>query len=204
MGRKTFLTSWDDGAFHDVRLARLLMQYKIPAIFFIPTNSGQLTEEEIVWLDKSGFQIGGHTESHPEDMKTLSYAQQLQEIAGNKKWLESLVGHNIDWFAYPGGKYNDETIRAVKDAGFTMARTVVVKNIKQPDDQFRIKTTMQVYPETPRFNKPDWFKEASQLIKEGDYFHLWGHSWDLQRWNMWEELEKFLQVMYENMYPQSK
>lgn len=28
-----------------------------------------------------------------------------------------------------------------------------------------------------------------------EVFHLWGHSWEIEKYGMWEELEKFLEYV---------
>lgn len=32
-------------------------------------------------------------------------------------------------------------------------------------------------------------------LKNGEIFHLWGHSWEIDKYDMWDELEKFLQYI---------
>jgi len=32
-------------------------------------------------------------------------------------------------------------------------------------------------------------------MANGDYFHLWGHSWELQKYQMWTELESFFKFV---------
>jgi len=32
-------------------------------------------------------------------------------------------------------------------------------------------------------------------LKNGEVFHLWGHSWEIDKYGMWDELEKFLQYI---------
>ena len=32
-------------------------------------------------------------------------------------------------------------------------------------------------------------------IKDGNYFHLYGHSWELEKYGMWDELEGFLKYV---------
>ncbi len=32
-------------------------------------------------------------------------------------------------------------------------------------------------------------------LKNGEVFHLWGHSWEIEKYDMWDELEKFLQYI---------
>ena len=203
---KKIVTSWDDGSFYDLRLSDLLLKYKIPAIFYIPTfwTQRDLRDEDIVELKQKGFEIGGHTVTHPIDMKTLTYDQQLREIAKNKIWLEELIGEQIKSFAYPRGRYDETTILAVKEVGFENARTTAIGNFVLPDDPYRIRTTVHVYPETPKYNKPDWLKEAYRLFQYGDYFHLWGHSWEIEKFKLWDQLESFLKHIYETVYSKSQ
>ena len=34
-------------------------------------------------------------------------------------------------------------------------------------------------------------KLLDHLSKTGGYFHLWGHSWEIEEQNLWDDLEKF-------------
>ncbi len=34
-----------------------------------------------------------------------------------------------------------------------------------------------------------------QVLKKGDYFHLWGHSWEIEKYGMWTDLEDFLKYI---------
>jgi len=193
------LSSWDDGSKHDLRLAKLLKKYNIPAIFYIPTCC-ELSPLEITAIHLLGFEIGGHTDTHPQDLKKLSPKQQTDEILGNKLWLESILADGsgvlkVNSFCYPRGRYDFLTERIVKRCGFTNARTTVQGSIEHPVNKFRTKTSVHVYPETPRFNKPDWLKEAKRLYikakKEDGVFHIWSHSWEIEKFGLWKELEEF-------------
>lgn len=37
-------------------------------------------------------------------------------------------------------------------------------------------------------------------LASGDIFHLWGHSWEIEKYDMWSELEKFLQYIGNNKH----
>lgn len=72
------------------------------------------------------IEIGGHTLSHP----TLALApadEQRREIAGCRAALQDALGIAVDSFAYPYGvpahDYVDETVTAVRNAGFDLAFT---------------------------------------------------------------------------------
>lgn len=35
----------------------------------------------------------------------------------------------------------------------------------------------------------------NHTIKNGEFFHLWGHSYEVEKYNMWEDLEKFFEYV---------
>ena len=195
-----FVTSWDDGSKHDLRLSKLLKKYNIPATFYIPSNC-ELSEDDIKKLFKEDFDIGCHTANHPSDLKVYDFIGQEREILLNKLWLENLIGKDIKKFCYPRGRYNDITIDVLKGLGFKEARTTVTGCTDLPDDKFRVKTSVHVYPKTPKFGKPDWEAEAYKLYNKAKdkgsegYFYIWGHSHELQRYQLWDDLEKFLKFV---------
>ena len=192
------IISCDDGNLSDIRLARLLKKYKLPCIFFIPTNC-QLEDEDIKKLSKDGFEIGGHTQTHPSDMKLLDGVELLEEVGGNKNWLESLIDKKIEWFCYPSGRYNETTIEAVKMAGFKYARTTVIGETLEPKDNYRIKTSIHVYPHRKEINGQNWLDYAKMKYDEakvsGGVFHLWCHSWELTKYKIWDELEELFKYI---------
>ncbi len=76
-------------------------------------------------LDRSGLiTIGGHTVNH-RNLTMLPAADQREEIADNKLMIERKLGHAIRHFAYPYGAYNDDSIQAVRDAGYLTAVTTI-------------------------------------------------------------------------------
>jgi len=194
------ITSWDDGTRDDLRIAELLRKYQLQGIFFLPNIGLQLTLDEICTLAKD-FEIGGHTVSHPEDMKKLGSKSLSDEVELNKKWLEDIINKKLEWFCYPSGRYNEKTIEAVKKAGYKYARTTLVGNIDKPDNLYRIKTTVHVKTDRKEYNKKKWLNYAIQMYKMAEskngYYHLWGHSLEISEQNLWEDLEKLLRYIYE-------
>lgn len=62
-----------------------------------------LSRDEVIALSRHPLAtIGGHTTSHPA-LRELDPPDARAEIAGNKKFLESLIGEAVDHFAYPFG-----------------------------------------------------------------------------------------------------
>ncbi|KGJ95952.1 hypothetical protein ND16A_1131 [Thalassotalea sp. ND16A] len=63
-----------------------------------------LTKNKIVAIKNAGMTIGSHTHQHPIlSMENDDVA--LQEIIKSKKILESITNSNIQYFAYPNGKF---------------------------------------------------------------------------------------------------
>jgi peptidoglycan/xylan/chitin deacetylase (PgdA/CDA1 family) len=94
----------------------------------IPQNIIQryfgLTPDQISsFRNHSSIELGGHTHSHPY-LDQISLTEQMDEIITNKHILETLSGQPVRYFAYTGGVYNQDTLKAVKHAGFTAACAV--------------------------------------------------------------------------------
>lgn len=81
------------------------------------------------------FQIGGHTESHPL-LPQLNKVEQELEICENKQFLESIINSPIDSFAYPSGKFDENTLDILKSQGFETAFTTKPRLIKLKTDPF--------------------------------------------------------------------
>jgi len=71
----------------------------------------------------AGMGIGSHTRTHPR-LPELNAVQKRDEIRGSKARLEDLLGCNIVNFAYPYGLYDDDSRRAVEEAGYRSACSV--------------------------------------------------------------------------------
>lgn len=192
------ITSWDDGREQDLRLAELLRKYMIPAIFYIPSNC-DLNQKEILSIAKD-FQIGGHTVNHSPDMKLLNEEQTRYEVEDNRKWLRELTKQEVTSFCYPRGRFNDMTKRVVEEAGYTEARTTKVLYVERNiEDRFETNTAIHVYPNRTEYEGKSWLELAKQLYyKAGEVegvFHLWGHSWEVDKFGLWEELEEFFKFI---------
>ena len=73
------ITSWDDGDYLDMRLAVLLKAYNIPATFYLHDRCN-LSDNDIRQLSNE-FTIGGHTVTHPQDLKIMDGRTLQYEIA---------------------------------------------------------------------------------------------------------------------------
>lgn len=194
-------TSWDDGNKLDMKLADLLEKYNIRGTFYPSPNHKRfsLTGENLKRLGQ--FQeIGAHTMSHPH-LITVDVSEASKEIIASKAYLEKLVGKEVKTFCYPYGEFNAHIKNLVKEAGFFGARIVEDKVINFPKDFFEFGTTLQVYPLSfwPKIRFLKWSRAAKNLferaLKKGDVYHLWGHSWEIEKYGLWLELEDVLKYI---------
>lgn len=75
-------------------------------------------EEQLQDLLDIGCKYGYHTASHP-DLTKVSREQLIKEVTPQKP---------TKYFAYPYGKYNDEVVQVVRDAGYEEAYSVIQGN----------------------------------------------------------------------------
>lgn len=92
-------------------------------------NYEGMTIEQIAGASKNDIiSLGGHTHHHPF-LDHLPFQAQFEEMKKNKKILEEISGHSIQFFAYTGGYYNKLSIDAVKKSGFKAAFAINPKNL---------------------------------------------------------------------------
>ena len=212
-------TSWDDGHKLDLKLAKLLKKYGIRGTFYISPKNREFREEdllsddEIIKLNRD-FEIGAHTMTHPRLTK-ISETEAFNEIIDSKKYLDDLIWEEVQCFCYPGGAYNKKIKELVKRAGFIGARTTERPFTTIPGDLFEFGITIQASPLSIRsvcgeiklaiknniklmpfmFTK-DWAKIAKNTFdyvnQNGYVWHLWGHSWVIDKYNDWNKFEKIL------------
>ena len=83
------------------------------------------------------FQIGAHTNSHPL-LPRLNKEEQKKEIYESKQFLESMSNLSIDSFAYPSGKFDQNTLEILKSQGFKTAFTTNPRLVKPTTDPLLI------------------------------------------------------------------
>lgn len=114
----------------------VLQKYDIPSTVFVPSdligdnnawmhNRGfprrrLLTKPQLLELSNAGVSIGSHTRTHVR-LTDISNDRLGDEINTSKKILEDAVGCKVDYFAYPYGLYNEQTLAVVKRAGYRAA-----------------------------------------------------------------------------------
>jgi peptidoglycan/xylan/chitin deacetylase (PgdA/CDA1 family) len=88
------------------------------------TGRPKMTWKQLKELQTSGLvTIGSQTLSHPADLTRLSNAAIQKEFKDSKLRLEKFLGTNIQYLAYPNGKYNRRVSLLAKESGYRAAFT---------------------------------------------------------------------------------
>ena len=135
---RSVLITIDDG-YESVlsQAAPLLTRYHVPAVVFVPTArlagtsswmpkmSGErlLDPHELVELQRFGIDVGVHGMNHVP-LEGLPEETLRVEIDEARAGLGSILGKDLESFAYPEGRFDAASVRAVERAGFSVAFAV--------------------------------------------------------------------------------
>lgn len=219
---KLITTSWDDGHPKDMKLAELLDKYNLPGTFYIPkTNLEHIVmDENTIYELSKKFEIAGHTLNHTRLYSNKSASLLKTETQGCFDWLKDLIGSPPVSFCFPGGVLNKLAIDSVYNAGFKIMRTTELLSTNLTSTYNLCPTTLQVF----KHHRIDYLKNLvkrsqyqnlifwlstnctndifrltdfylDQIVKYGGCFHLWGHSWEIEEYNLWNKLETIFKVL---------
>jgi len=115
--------TFDDGCETDlIAAAPVLREFGFSATFFLTAGflgtPGYLSAGQVRDLDAQGFQIGCHSMTHPY-LSDLTEPELKREVVDAKLQIENIVGHPIEHFSCPGGRYDQRTLDMARHAGFT-------------------------------------------------------------------------------------
>jgi peptidoglycan/xylan/chitin deacetylase (PgdA/CDA1 family) len=206
-------TSWDDGHVLDHAMAGLLETYDLPGTFYVAPRNIELSVRERLGergtkLIGERFEIGGHTLTHLR-LTTMTPEHAMREIVDGKVELEQTLGTPLRSFCYPGGEYADEHPAMVREAGFVIGRTVE-RGVTAPTPPYEMATTTHAYRHLVdgkmalrlaggnRLLAARYFwnwdvmaiAQFDLMLATGGVFHLWGHSWEVEKNGDWARLER--------------
>lgn len=174
--------SVDDACASDVRLAELCIKYGVSCTFYIPVEWHSLAYSQgyqpLEYIDalalSQTFEIGSHSITHrlltriPED-------EALYEISMSKAILEQLFYQKINKFAPPRGYTNkrltEKTLEVYDEQRLTVGEGLV-----------------HIHPKSGVNNNVHW----RDRVREAKVIELWCHSYELDKFELWDELENYL------------
>lgn len=173
--------SVDDGCASDVRLADLAEKYEIEAIFYWPVEWHSLAyDNNYLPLDyeqamqiASRHEIGSHTITH-RHLTKIPFLEARKEIIGSQFMLKRMFNQSITKFASPRGYMNDELTQFAGNF-YTSQRLTKGRGL------------IHIHPDSGANDNKPWLDCVTDETTE-----LWCHSWELDKYNLWDELEAFL------------
>ena len=131
---KEFSITFDDGFSDNYKYALpILKEKQIPftvflCVSFIGTDrlfdrytniekDRFLNWEQVCSMARENVTFGSHCLTHPH-LTQIPEETAKKEICESKNILEEKTGRAIDFFCYPYGEYNSNTIKTVKEAGY--------------------------------------------------------------------------------------
>jgi len=170
--RKAVALTFDDGyADFENTLLPLLKKHNVPAALFVigdPIATGWkdappfLSSEALLRLQhESLVEVGYHTRSHPN----------LEELSDERLMAEIRPSTSEKFFAYPGGKYSEAAIEAVKNAGYVAAFSIKPTLVTQRSDRYVLPRNVVLKNTTPwelhflTTKAVEWYRAAWRLAR---------------------------------------
>lgn len=212
--KKALLLSFDDGKFPDLKFSELLNKYGIKGTFNI-NSSAVHTDEETKYEDRDkvhstlklselkkihsmGHEIAIHGLTHAS-LWEITPTEAVNEVIEDRKNLERKLGTIVRGMAYANGDYNDEVISVVKNCGVCYSRTT--KQTESITKTFPPKNWLAM-PTTCKYSHPKLMEFAKEFTEREPYnyegcfvFYVWGHSWELEKYNHWTMMENFFKLV---------
>lgn len=181
--------SVDDACSSDIRLADICSKYEIECIFYWPVEWQSLAYAkgykpldifEALTISKQ-FEVGSHSITH-RLLTQIPIDEALIEIADSKVILSNMFNQAINKFCPPRGYTNKEL-------------TDYTLSLYNSQRLTKGKGLVHVHPNSGANGNIHWLDYA----KKNEITEVWTHSWELDKYDEWDNLERFL-----NEYSHSK
>ena len=103
----SFDAAW--GADKTEKIMEILKEYNCNATFFLVGFWTDKYQDIVKKIDENGFEIGTHSNTHP-DMTKLSNDAIKNELESSIKLIKDITGKDVKFFRAPYGAYNNQLI----------------------------------------------------------------------------------------------
>ena len=107
-----------------------------------------LDADEIADMQRHGVTFHSHTQSHAS-LPTLDDRDLERELVGSKATLESLLGRQVSYLAYPFGHLDERVVAAARRAGYRGAFSTQPGFNRRDVDRFRMRRIDVYGTDTP-------------------------------------------------------
>jgi peptidoglycan/xylan/chitin deacetylase (PgdA/CDA1 family) len=135
-GELSVALTFDDGYDSDLdHVKEELLERNLAASFYpicsLLKSVGYLSQDDLIELHESGFEIGSHSISHPK-AETIDAKQWVLELSNSKSFLEDLLDSEVVTFAWPYGYLPKDYETLLKDSGYQNGLTTKKKLNNNP------------------------------------------------------------------------
>lgn len=205
--RKAFNITYDDGVMQDLRFVELMNRYGLKGTFNL---NSELMKNRFAWIHPNGMEvkrldvdtarwlyrgheITSHTRTHPY-MHDFGEGEVMDQLAGDKRELEGMLGVEVAGFAVPFDYYSSMIADCAKECGFEYARMSEFSGCYTPcRDYWYWKTGFyHIQPGLEEF--VTGFLESDEELA---VCQIVGHSYDLDAEKLWGTMEEILRRISE-------
>ncbi len=206
---KALTLSYDDGVKDDIKLAEIISRYGIKCTFN-HTNAEHMSKEEVEkYILSKGHEIAVHGANHRAE-GLIRPIEGIEDVLSCRKNLESKFGIIIRGMAYPDSGIRNmatenayENIKAyLKSLDIAYVRTLGEDNdlFKLPEDWYAwMPTARHINPRLmeyiEKFLNIDFSENMYIANRDSRLFYLWGHSYEFERENNWDLLERICEKL---------
>ena len=104
------------GADDTKNIIEILKEYNVSATFFLVGFWVDKYPEMVKYIDESGFEIGTHSNTHP-DMAKLDGQEMKNELSLSMEKIKKITGKDVKLFRAPYGSYNNTLIEVASELG---------------------------------------------------------------------------------------
>jgi len=116
--------TFDDGHRSNLEIAVPLLQAReLSAYFFVTTGftntrSGFMSSAELKTLaSEPGMLVGSHGVTH-KFFNDLTAEEGRSELSNSKAFIEDVTKHPCESMSFPGGRYNERTLKYLEESGY--------------------------------------------------------------------------------------
>jgi len=137
---KPIVLTFDDGFTGQFEIATpLLKSIDWPATLFLIVGRSKPRMRAVVvrTMIANGWELGSHSITH-EELTGESAKAMKDDVARSRTLLSKQFHVPVNFFCYPSGKFNDQVVAEVVNAGYLLA-TTTLPGYAKPSEPFRLR-----------------------------------------------------------------